>query len=144
MHLSSEGISQFIAGDGLPADHEHLQSCDECHAEVRKLQSALSSYGGFARDWGRGEAPAAPHLSQLLRETHRPARVMRWGGLAVAAAAAILVLVFRQVPPALPADSAEDALLLQQVNAQISRTAPLAMDPLLLWMEDNDSTGEKQ
>jgi hypothetical protein len=107
------------------------------------LQSALSSYGGFARDWGQELAPATPHLSQLLREARRPARLARGTGLAAAAAAGVLVLLFRQAPSA-PTDSAEDEILLEQVNAQISRTAPVALDPLLIWMERNDSTGEKQ
>jgi hypothetical protein len=37
-------------------------------------------------------------------------------------------------------DSARDAVLLQQINAQISRTAPMAMEPLLIWLEDNSPT----
>jgi anti-sigma factor RsiW len=147
MHLSSEKISQWIAGDGTPGDREHIQACAECRAEVGKLQNALSSYSGFARDWGRIQAPAAPSLSHLLRGTRRPAHVAGWVGLAAAAAAAILVLFLpraeesRQIP-SLIEDTAQDALLLQQVNARISRTAPVAMDPLLRWMEEEKPTKE--
>jgi hypothetical protein len=145
MHLTSESISQFIAGDGLPADRAHIELCAHCSAEVRKLQNALSSYSDFARDWGRREAPVEPSLSQLLGETRRPARLARWTGLAAVAAVVILVIVFPRVdkpPKAEPAaeDSARDADLLRQVNAQISRTAPVAMEPLLIWLEDKGPT----
>jgi hypothetical protein len=146
MHLSSKGISQFVAGDGPPEDGRHLESCALCRAEVRKLQDALSSYKGFARDWGRDQAPAAPSLSRLLRNTRPPARLARWVGMAAAAAVVILVLVFPRVDkPREPAadDPAQDALLLQRVNAQISRTAPIAMEPLLIWMEDKNATTDK-
>jgi hypothetical protein len=54
-------------------------------------------------------------------------------------------------PPKTPTpahDSAQDALLLQQVNDRIARTAPLAMEPLLIWMDDEnpmkDGIGEEQ
>lgn len=148
MHLSSEGIFRSIAGDGTPADREHMQICAECREEVRKLENALSSYGGFARDWGGGQVPVAPSLSHLLRETRRPAHIARWTGLAAAVAVGILVLVTprvdkdRKAEP-LGADPVQDVLLLEQVNAQLSRTAPMAMEPLLILLEDKDPTKEK-
>jgi hypothetical protein len=68
--------------------------------------------------------------------------------MAAAAGIAVLALVLprpeesQPVPP--PVDeSAQDALLLQQINARISRTAPLAMEPLLIWMEERDSTKDR-
>jgi hypothetical protein len=146
MHLSSERISQWIAGDETPGDREHIEACAECRGEVRKLRHAVSNYSGFARDWGRGQAPVAPSLSQLLRGTRRPARIARWTGLAAAAAVAILFLVFPEVEKAgkpRPLLQDQDALLLQQVNDRISRTAPLAMEPLLIWMEDKNPTKNK-
>lgn len=148
MHLSSDGISQWVAGGGTSGDREHMQTCAECRAEVRKLQNALSGYSGFARDWGRGQAPAAPSLSQLLSGSRRPARFVRWAGLAAATAVAIFVLALPRAgktPTTQPPtdDPAQDALLLEQVNARISRTAPLAMEPLLIWMEDKTPTKDR-
>lgn len=148
MHRSSEKINQWIAGDGAPADLDHMQTCAECRAEAGKLQDALSAYSGFARDWSRSQVPAAPPLTQLLRGMRRPAQVARWAGVAAAAAIAVVVLALPRLEKSQNAqppidESAQDALLLQQVNARISRTAPLAMDPLLIWMEEKESTKER-
>jgi hypothetical protein len=145
MHLSSENISLLMAGYGTPADHDHLQSCVKCRCEVEKLQDVICSYSGFAREWGRSQVPPPPTLTLLLGGRRRPRRLPRWVGVAAAAVIAVTVLVLppleksRDAQP--PVDElVQDALLLQQVNARISRTAPLAMEPLLIWMEKTDST----
>lgn len=148
MHLSSERLSQWVVGDGSPEDREHMQTCADCRAEARELENTLSGYGGFARDWGHGHTTGAPSLSQLLRGTHRPARLVHWAGLVAATAVAILVYVSPRFDedqkPQLGGDvSAQDALLLQQVNTQLSRTTPMAMEPLLILLEDKDSTKEQ-
>ena len=113
-----------------------------------KLEDALSSYKSFAKEWSRSQAPAAPSLAQLLGARGRPTRVARWTGMAAAVAFAVLILALprpdksQSAPP--PVDeSVQDALLLQQVNARISRMAPLAMEPLLIWMEEKDSAKQR-
>jgi len=117
-------------------------------SDDKKLHDVMSSYKSFAKEWSRSQAPAAPSLEHLLGAKHRPARVARWTGMAAAAAIAVLILALPRPEKSQPApppvdESVQDALLLQQVNARISRTAPLAMEPLLIWMEEKDSTKER-
>jgi TonB family protein len=77
-HLTWEQISDYLIGDAAPHQARHVRECAACHAEVVRLESALSEFRGAVRQWiGRWRrtdlrqsdamhASAGAHLDRLL------------------------------------------------------------------------------
>ena len=128
-HLSAQQISQWVAGEHDAAYEQHLRVCPSCSAEVARLEEMLAQFRFAVRAWGRRHepTPAVP-----ARIPHR----IRTAVLALAASALLVITaipIYRGAHPArhgvkmAPAD----ALLLEQVDLQVSRAVPRAMEPLL-------------
>ena len=141
-HLSPEEISDaLIGGVGRRDVDEHLQSCPECLAEATKLYAAILTFAGAAREWSReidsGEFRLAP-----ARETGKRwcAPRIAWG---LAAAMVVLLVAFgvffrrRQTAPTEALNSVSDEVLMQQIDDEVSRRAPEAMEPLVRALSEN-------
>lgn len=141
-HLSSQRISMWMAGERTPEDEQHLRECPECAAELARFQATLSLFRDSVRHWsGRqpgSEAGAIPKIAP----TRWPAR---W---AMAAAALLLVAtvsIYRntrrpQLGGLMPQ---ADVVLLEQVDAEVSRAVPRGMEPLLELVSTDYSTEEE-
>jgi hypothetical protein len=133
-HLSSGEISQWMIGERTPQQEQHVGQCSECGAELARMEAALELFRGSVRHWSgrqrRAEPPAIGSISPgRWGSSIQP---MRWA----LAAAALLVLaavpVYRSVQDRQrQAEIARaDALLLEQVDAEVSRAVPRPMEPL--------------
>ena len=135
-HLSSQQIDSWMAGD-RPRDVErHLRDCAICDAEVREIESQLTLLRGAVRSWGVEE-----NVPQAEKRHDRRAVGWRWRTAVAAAAlfAAVAVPVYRSETrrEQLRRQSAQDELLLRQVEAQIARPVPTPMEPLArLWRSE--------
>lgn len=155
-HLSHERISELLIesqNDSATNDEKaHLASCAECSADLAELRAAISTFGEAARDWS-----ATQDSRQLQWEMKQEGRKKWWTipnlGWGLAAAIVLLAVVWAPVHRGhesqhITASNAQnDEMLMQQIDAQLSRKVPTAMDPLAnLISEDsstNNTTGSK-
>jgi hypothetical protein len=149
-HLSAEQISNWIvAGRSQPADRQveqHVRDCPECRQELLRLEETLSQFGGSVRAWSDRQGAAA------LPVAWKPPRPqpLRWVLVLGALFVLATVPVYRTAMDRRQAEQARsDAILLEQVDAALSRTVPAPMEPLarlVSWHPEkgNPEKGENQ
>ncbi len=129
-HLSSEQLSECILGQPSPSVARHIQDCPACRAHLASFREALGEFRGAVRAWSEDQANAALDAPAAGWEPRSwsPSHQLAW---AVLIAAVCIIASF-----VMPRHSAEvapgsDSLLLNRVDAQVSRTVPSSMEPLL-------------
>jgi len=134
-HLSSEQVSKVAAGIRIPED-THVHNCAECAGEVERVQNVLTLFRGSIRAWTDTLDHSEFHEAVASRHPRSPHRApMAWVLAAAALAAAVAIPVYRDSKEQeVKAQAERDAQLLDDVNAQLSRRGPLAMDPLMQLM----------
>ncbi len=131
-HLSSEQLSEFMLGRPSPGVDQqvakHVQNCPACRAELANFREALGEFRGAVRAWSQDQAnllaiPTAPR-ERSWAASHQ---------LAWAVLIAIVCVIASFVTPRHAADNAlsSDAVLLNQVDTQVSRSVPSSMEPLM-------------
>jgi predicted anti-sigma-YlaC factor YlaD len=126
-HLTSEQISESILGEPDPRIAEHLENCPACRAELGNFRQALGEFRGAVRCWSENQAQAAlavsapPSESRSWIASHQLALA-----LLLAAVCILTSILWHPGPNAL----SNDAVLLNQVDAQVSRSVPSSMEPL--------------
>jgi predicted anti-sigma-YlaC factor YlaD len=126
-----------VAGERVPEREAHLQNCPACRSQVADFQTALTGFGASMRAWSDTQYAAAK-TSVKARPSARP--VVLRGSLYAAAAltavclVAVLVMfhgaLVRQSAPVDTHSSLTDAMLLRQIDTEVSQTVPHAMEPL--------------
>jgi hypothetical protein len=114
------------------------------------LQTAISTFAGAARDWSResdsGEVRLAPVREPVSNSRWRAPK-LAWG---LAAAMVVLLMVFgalyrrQETPPTEALNSVSDDVLLQQIDSEVSRRAPQAMEPLVRAISGSASSASSQ
>jgi hypothetical protein len=151
-HLSSDQISAWVMGERTAEAESHVGECPACAAEVEQFGSALAQFRGAVRDWGRLESGAEPGAALAERMAAGRVWFRGWPIRLAAAAAAVLMIV--SIPlyrggngggsgkQATAAIAVADSVLLEQVDASVSRTVPGSMEALwALAADDESSTG---
>ena len=140
-HLAEEDILQWVAGERPSGLGEHLRSCPDCASRLARFEGAL---GDFREAVHASSATHAPALSAMLTRRRRPALMLRWTAIAAALLLGISAIpVYRyQREEARRAESARDAILLQQVDAEVSEAVPTSMAPLVKLVSWNSEQGD--
>ena len=144
-HLSSEQLSECIVGQPSAGIAQHIKDCPICRAELASFRQALSAFRGTVREWSEDQAYAAAASPVDFSESHswKPSRQLAWvlliAGLFMVAS---FVVPWRPAEP--PALASRDAVLLNQVDAQVSRSVPSSMEPLMKLVVQTNSSSEKQ
>jgi len=133
-HLSSQQLSEHLLGQPSVAAARHVRDCAACRAQLERNREELEEFGAAVRAWSAGEADryqinmaqAAP-ASAPEPLSWRASRQLAWA-LLIAAIFAIASLV---LPRHSGESAASDAALLQRVDAEVSRTVPSSMEPLM-------------
>jgi hypothetical protein len=134
-HLPAESVSKWILAERTLAEEEHVRHCSACRAEVARVADALAQFRSAVRQ--AGDTPRLPLIEPAAPYGRR------W-----ALAALILIAaswpVYRAVTEHRRAEAARaDAILLEQVDAGVSRTIARPMEPLAKWMAwDNKQNSE--
>jgi len=128
-HLSSEEMYQWLSGARVEEVEEHFRECPACQTEMHQLKNALL---GFQRSLEQCPVPAV---------SQRPVGPMlpRW----ILATAALMLLtaapLYWSAQEQREADQAKaDELLLERVNAGLSRSVPASMEPLMQLISKED------
>jgi anti-sigma factor RsiW len=134
-HLSSDQLSEYIVGQPSLLVARHIQDCPACRAELVQFREALGEFRGAVRAWSEVEADQALAISQSIPEP-RSWAVSHQLAWAVLIAAVCVIASF--VVPRHGAETAagSDAVLLNQVDVQVSRTAPSSMEPLMKLVQE--------
>jgi hypothetical protein len=134
-HLSSQQISQWMIGERTPQEEQHARECPECGAELARLEAALALFRGSVRHWSDGQSGAEPPGVGRIALARRRSRTqpIRWALVAAVLLVLAAVPVYRDVQDRQrQAEVARaDALLLEQVDAEVSRAVPRPMEPLV-------------
>jgi anti-sigma factor RsiW len=145
-HLSSEQLSECILGQPSPIVAQHVQDCPTCRAELANLREALGEFRGAVRAWSEDRANAALAIPAAFPEPRSWTAAHQLAGVLLVAAAFILASIFfprhgGEQPPAL---AGSDVVLLDQVDAQVSREVPSSMEPLMKLVVQTNTNAEKQ
>jgi hypothetical protein len=133
-HLSQEQFAQWIAGERPHDAVRHVDACDPCRQELAGFSDALKEFSQHVQT-----LPVPARISAARRSHH----VARWLAAAAAVMMLALVPVYREQQERRRAlIEQQDAQLLQQVDAEISRAVPDSMDPLVTMVSWN--TGDDQ
>lgn len=133
-HLTQEEIYQWLSGERAIEVEEHFRDCTACQDEMHQLRNALV---GFRGSLEQVPVPAISRRS-LRRSSLRPGRqaLPRW----ILATAALSLVVAGPVywnvhqQRAVRANEEQmktDQLLLERVDAGLSREVPASMEPLM-------------
>jgi len=140
VHLTSKDISRWLVEGSSPESEGHLQRCWTCQAKLAEAREPLTAFRAAVVAWSEAQPEGSDRSAVALRSGQRRGfRIWMPAGVALAAMilAAILIAsgVFhgrstpRQVANT-PVVSDPDAVLMDQVDAEVSEAVPDAMAPL--------------
>ena len=139
-HLSPQQIDEWVLNPfdtQRPAEvEEHLRSCPACAGEAARVAEPLTLFSGAVRSWG--EEQMGPVRGWARVEKRNPG----WwrAGLAVATLwllVAVPVYRHRQQTREAALTAAQDEILLQQVERELSQSVPSPMEPLAKLMPND-------
>ncbi|MGA2183083.1 MAG: hypothetical protein ABSH47_08645 [Bryobacteraceae bacterium] len=129
-HLSSLEISEWAAGTRTPESENHLHECAECRGELTRLQGVFSEFRDSLRYWSAAQGGSAPR-PVWLTESPLGAHRLRWALVAVTMVLLAAIPFYRSRVQQHQVDTnLEDAVLLEQIDAGVSRSIPAPMEPL--------------
>jgi hypothetical protein len=134
-HLSSREVSRWMIGERTSRQEQHVRECPECGAELARMEAALALFRGSVRHWSDGQSRAVPPAIGSILPARRGswAQPLRWALVAATLLVLAAVPVYRNVQDRQRQAEAAmaDALLLEQVDAEVSRAVPRPMEPLV-------------
>ena len=133
-HLSEREISLWMVGERTPQQEQHVRECSECSAELARLEASLALFRGSVRHWSDRQVRVPRLLAPTRGSRGYPARPLpvRWALVTAALLVLAAVPIYRnaQVRQRQAEIARADALLLEQVDAEVSRAVPRPMEPL--------------
>jgi len=132
-HLSSDQLSEYILGQPSLLVARHVQDCPACRSELIQFREALGEFQGAVRAFS--EVQAGLNISDPIPEPRSWAVSHQ---LAWALLLAVVCVIASFVMPRHGGESAAgaDAVLLNQVDVQVSRAAPSSMEPLMKLVQE--------
>jgi hypothetical protein len=140
-HLSGEQISEWMIGNRSLQMEKHVTGCRECRAQLDELEATLTQFRGAMRNLGGSATPP------VWQPPAAAASWLSWSRVALAAAVLMLLAmipIYWTARDHARATQAEDALLLEHVNSELSRAVPEPMEPLVDLAWNSSSSDEKQ
>ncbi len=134
-HLSSEQISRCIAGNCTPDADQHLRECPQCAAETSRLKTLLAEFRSsvIARSALEKGAEAPERWAPLEHRRRFTSGAPSWKLAAAALAIAVIVPICKNSGERRRDAAAfqADVQLWEAVNAQVSRSVPMPLEPLM-------------
>jgi hypothetical protein len=132
-HLTSDEISNVLIGDATPEQHQHATECTACAASLEHLKDTFSVFRASVREWsGKNEASVPQPIDFSATAASINLHRLRWAFASLVLIILLVIPVYKNKREEKRARQAmEDALLLEQVNASLSRNVPASMEPLM-------------
>jgi hypothetical protein len=132
-HLSSEEMYRWLSGDRADEVEGHFRECHACQAELHQLKNALT---GFRNSLA--ECPAPPVSWRPVRQ-NLPRWILATAALLLLAGAPLYWSARQQRAIQTAEDQAKaDELLLERIDASLSRSVPASMEPLMQLISKDD------
>lgn len=134
-HLNEEAISRWTAGERDAAAAEHLRTCPECSAAIAGIEAVFSGFRRAAQVWAESCPQSLAPLNwraaaEASRRTWTAPR--RWAAVAATIVLLAAFPAYRSYSRHQAAERARaDAVLLQEINEDITRPAPEPLEPLI-------------
>jgi hypothetical protein len=147
-HLSFAHISRVMIEGCTPEQEQHVRQCSRCGGELERLHGALALFRESARQWSGGQI--RPELARLATEDRAnrglPVARLAW---ALPIAAGLLLAIAPPIQDSIEFSAEaelEDTALLERVDAQLSRSVPSPMEPLLelMWPNSEAADGSRE
>jgi hypothetical protein len=138
IHLSSEQISKLMIGEATAEEERHARECIECMNELARFRTTLSVLRDSVQNW-TAESSRSIAPDRALQAIYAPGFRIRLRGWAVAAAmiGLLAIPIYRNIhQPQRAPQVVEDTLLLEQVNAHLSRSVAAPIEPLMQLISD--------
>jgi hypothetical protein len=156
VHLSDEQWLDLAGAAGDAASRQHLAECAACVGELAGLRGAIEQYQLAARK--SADQPESFWLRQRTSAVSRALGRRAVPRLAWMTAAAVVTLaalsLVRQEPPTKPAPTAtaqtqqaqaeSDSALLADVQRQVQREVPEALQPAALLVEEMNQHADER
>jgi len=148
-HLSSEEISRLLAGNATSEEEQHAGKCPECGRELSRARDLLLVFRHSVQQWADAHGATRVPDSEVLRNKSSVRRkgTLQWALAAAAVIILIVVPIYRNAGDRhREADTSADTILLEQVNAHLSRTVASPMEPFMQLLSDTptDKVGGRQ
>lgn len=126
-HLTDERITAWLAGERKAEDTQHLRECPECAGAVERIAESLGLFR--AAMWRAGESANVIGCAVEWKVESRPS-FLRWSIPAAALAMVLLFVPLYQKHAQHLRQERQDAALLDEVNAEVSRAVPAPFEKL--------------
>jgi hypothetical protein len=132
-HLTSDEISNVLIGYATPEQQEHASTCTECATSLEHLKETFSVFRESVHEWAGKNQGAIPKSIDFLENAAGIGYPrLRWALASLVFIVLLVIPVYRNKSEEKRARQAmEDALLLEQINASLSRDVPASMEPLM-------------
>ena len=133
-HLSERQMSEWALGERSPEVERHVADCPRCGAALHRDARALAAFRQSARRWSEEQLGTGVAEAWKIEWSPRwtTFRRLRWASVVALVFLFMVVAVVRRGPRSAPPDSAAaDAMLLKQIDADVSQTVPDSMEPLV-------------
>ena len=158
-HLSQDQLSMWLLGRSTPEERRHGAECPQCRAQLARFEAPVTKFKNAMYEWSDREK--VPHLEEVSIFLRRPAQsvpgALRWAAVGIAVMLLTTIAIYRHVEgPMRRAETTEDVtsskgglliavpnddvLLMDAVNAHLSRTIPAPMEPIMALIPDSEST----
>ncbi len=150
-HLSHDQISKWIMGQATPEEQRHGMECEQCSAELNRFRDRISTFRTAMHEWSEREV--VPRLERESRASSRyrtQPPVLRWALLAMTFAVLVGIPIYQHEnkpeatspstasvaasqtqAPVDPAENNDDVMLMESVNAHLSRPIPMSMERVM-------------
>jgi len=137
-HLTQDQISKWIMGQAIPDEEQHGLECPQCSAELKRFRERISTFRLAMQEWSEREV--VPRLESIPPATYKPQMAqptMRWALLAITFAVLVGIPIYqhRNIPESVTESAAnstmDDVLLMESVNAHLSRPIPMPMERVM-------------
>ncbi len=129
-HLTDEELSEWLAGVANHEAMEHCLACAACRNEAQALRAGITDFAFAVRaEAARAQAATANGRSWLDPAPWQLNKILAAVAALLLFAAVLFLVPHGGSPPAAVARQDADDLLLKEINADIQREVPSALEP---------------
>jgi len=157
-HLSQDQLSMWILGRSTAEELRHGEECPQCRSELQRFEAPVAAFRSTMLDWS--DRVSAPRIEGVLTVHQRPQAIYklfwRWAAVGTAVLLLTAIPIYRQrqelmqrkandletsqLPPIdAPDDANADGVLMDAVNAHLSRTIPAPMEPIMALIPNQEN-----